>query len=126
MRLYGKLISVEMFIDSGNSWLGSKHHAEPTLERKKSLGRKNKYPKWIKEKNKFLYESNWNFVSHFMDLLEFFNFKKIKTKIYTLTILFFLMIGISSLGIQFSFIFIIFLDRNKLSKISSAKVSSKL
>jgi hypothetical protein len=78
LRLYGKLISVEMFIDSGNSWLGSKHHAEPTLKRKKSLGRKNEYPKWIKGKNKFLYESNWNFVSHFMDLLEFFNFKKIK------------------------------------------------
>ena len=39
---------------------------------------------------------------------DLFNFKKIKTKIYTLTILFFLMIGISSLGIQFSFIFIIF------------------
>lgn len=77
-KLYGKLISVEMFIDNGNSWLGNKHHAKPTLKKKIFSGITNKYPVWIKEKNKFLYESNWNFVSHFMDLLEFFSFKKIK------------------------------------------------
>jgi predicted dehydrogenase len=77
-KKYGNLVSVEMFCDSGNSWLGNKHFVFPTLEKKFFSGKKNKYPNWIKSKNKILYENYWNGASHFMDLLEFFDFKKIR------------------------------------------------
>ena len=86
LKKYGKLVAVEMFCDSGNSWLGNKHHNDPKLKKKLFLGKKNKYPKWIKSSNKFLYEDYWNGASHFMDLLEFFelkNFKNFKSHVNT-------------------------------------------
>ena len=77
-KKFGKLTSVEMFCDSGNSWLGNKHFINPFLKKKVFLGKENEYPKWINLKNKRLYEGYWNGASHFMDLLEFFNFTKIR------------------------------------------------
>lgn len=71
----GKINSIKLYCDNGNSWLGSKHHILPGLKLKQYSGVKNNYPKWLKNKYKKIYEKYWNGAAHFLDFLEFLEVK---------------------------------------------------
>jgi predicted dehydrogenase len=77
-KKFGKINSIKLYCDNGNSWLGSKHHILPSLKYKKFSGIINNYPKWLKSNYKKIYEKYWNGAAHFLDLLEFLGAKREK------------------------------------------------
>jgi hypothetical protein len=68
----GKLLEIECYCDSGNSWLGSKHLVDPVIS-KVLVGKTNNYPKFLPKTEYKKYEKYLNAGSHFLDLLEYFN-----------------------------------------------------
>jgi predicted dehydrogenase len=68
----GKLFEIVCYCDSGNSWLGNKHFADPVI-RKLLLGKTNDYPEFLPISQYKNYEKYLNAGSHFLDLLEFFD-----------------------------------------------------
>lgn len=77
-KKYGKIISIKLYCDNGNSWLGSKHHIQPSLKLKKFSGITNNYPQWLHNNYKKNYEKYWNGAAHFLDFLEFLEVKNEK------------------------------------------------
>lgn len=70
------LIYVEYKSTAGNTYRGKKHYVLPQIKKKQLLGKKNIFPKWLPTKYNDLYHKHWNSVCHYLDLFEFYNFKK--------------------------------------------------
>ena len=72
-KKFGKLINVKYEILLGNSYLGAKHKVKPSLKKKRWNGIKNKFPTWLKGKNRDLYEYHLNSGCHYFDMFDFLN-----------------------------------------------------
>ena len=75
---FGDLLNVKYEIMLGNSYMGEKHKIRPTLKKKIWKGVKNKFPHWLKTKNKKLYEYHLNSACHYFDLFDFFKIEPTK------------------------------------------------
>jgi len=71
-KIFGDLLNVKYEIRLGNSYMGEKHRVKPTLKKKIWEGIRNKFPKWLKNKHRNMYEYHLNSACHYFDLFDFF------------------------------------------------------
>lgn len=95
----GEINSITHYSSAGNSYLGSKHFVNPTIE-KKIKSKISSIPGFVKKKDRHLYDIYVNSALHSLDLLDFFNLKYKKILYTKLNDDYFLYLAESKIKIQ--------------------------